>query len=272
MIDLHQHPGHFEKTVEDIIRHTEALGGGMTVLLPGSWKGPEDAVARTEECREAAAAHPDELLWFCCAHPEDPDALRRVEEWARAGACGFGEHKVGLLCDDARSVELYRAAGRLGLPVLVHFEDANYNTGFERFADVLEKLPETTFIGHAQTWWANVSAADAGRSDYPKEPVKPGGLTDRWLSDYSHLYADLSAGSGLNACERDKGFYRGFIRRHGEKLIFGTDCPCRDGRGGGWEQGVCYGERMLTRLRELCDEETFLAVTEGNLKRLLALG
>jgi len=244
----------------------------MAVLLPGSTRGAEDAALRTEECREAAAAHPDELHWFCCAHPEDPDACKRVEEWAKAGAKGFGEHKVGLPCDDARSVELYRLAGSLGLPVLVHFEDANYNTAFERFADVLEKLPGTKFIGHAQTWSANISAPDKGRSDYPKEPVTEGGLTDAWLGEYPNLYADLSAGSGLNACERDRDFYKDFVRRHREKLIFGTDCPCRDGRGGGWERGTCFGEKMLSRLRELCDEETFRAIAEGNLKRLLGLG
>ncbi len=272
MIDLHQHPGHFEKTVEDIIRHTDALGGRMAVLLPGSTRGAEDAAERTEVCREAASAHPEKLLWFCSPHPEDPDAAKRLEEWAKAGARGFGEHKVGLPCDDERSVKLYRLAGRLGLPVLIHFEDANYNTSFERFARVLEELPGTDFIGHAQTWWASISAADRGRSDYPKEPVQSGGLTDTWLSDYPNLYADLSAGSGLNACERDKDFYRGFIARHKEKLIFGTDCPCRDGRGGGWKQGTCFGERMLANLRKLSGEDVFQAITEGNLKRLLKLG
>lgn len=272
MIDLHQHPTHFDKTVEDIVRHTEALGCRKSVLLPVN-RAEKACICTTEMCRDAAQARPDRLLWFCVARPDDPGALRKIEAWAKEGAAGFGEHKVELPCDDARSVEIYRLCGELGLAVLLHFEDANYNTGFERFEAVMGKCPKTTFIGHAQTWWANLSAADRGRSDYPKEKVVPGGLTDRWLADFPNLYADLSAGSGLNACERDVEFYRGFLHRRRRKLIFGTDCPCRDGRGAGWEQKTCYGERMLARLRDLCESPgAFEDVTEQNLLRILRPG
>lgn len=271
MIDLHQHPGHLGKTIDDVLAHSEALGADRTVLL--ATNNPDsDGVISLEDCRGAAQAHPDTFLWFCVAAPDDAEAAKHVEAWAKAGAKGFGEHKVRLPCDDARSVELYRLCGRLALPVLIHFEDANYNTGFESFEAVLEKLPGTTFIGHAQTWWANISAADRGRSDYPKEPIEPGGLTDRWLAAYPHLYADLSAGSGLNACERDEDFYADFIRRHRKKLLFATDCPCLDGHGRGWKGGICFGERMLAHLRELCESDgAFEDITEGNLKRVLGL-
>jgi len=271
MIDLHQHPSHFNKTVEDVLAHTEGLGGGMAVLLPVN--RPKGLVEATSEtCRQAAEAHPDRLLWFCAFDPNDPDALKHIEACAEIGAKGFGEHKMPMPCDDSHSMEVYRLCGELGLPVLIHFEDANYNTGFERFEAVLKEFPKTDFIGHAQTFWANISAADAGRSDYPKEPIQAGGLTDRWLSDYPNLWADLSAGSGLNACERDVEFYRGFLSRHRKKLLFATDCPCRDGHGAGWDKGICYGEKMLARLRELTEnDETFKDVTEGNLRRLLGL-
>ncbi len=64
---------------------------------------------------------------------------------------------------------------------------------------MLKKYPKVNFIGHAQTWWANV---DRGHKDqkilYPKTKVTPGGLTDRLLSDYPNMFGDLSAGSGLN--------------------------------------------------------------------------
>ncbi len=273
MIDLHQHPGHFDKTIDDILAHMEGLGARMSVLLPTNRREAEEVSMTTELCREGAEKHPDKFVWFSAPRPEDPEALKQLEAFVEGGACGFGEHKVRLACDDPRSMELYRLAGELGVPVLIHFEDANYNTGFENFEKVLKALPDTTFIGHAQTWWANISSADAGRSDYPKERVAPGGLTDRWLTDYPNLYADLSAGSGLNACERDEEFYRGFLERHRKKLLFATDCPCKDGHGAGWEKGICYGERMLARLRELCEsEDAFEDITEGNLKRLLQLG
>jgi len=272
MIDLHQHPGHLGKTIDDILTHMEGLGVRISVLLPTNRREAEGASMRTEPCREGARKYPDKFAWFCAPHPEDSDALRKLEGLVEQGACGFGEHKVRLACDDPRSMAIYNSCGELGVPVLIHFEDANYNTGFERFETVLKALPKTTFIGHAQTFWANISSADAGRSDYPKGRVTPGGLTDRWLADYPNLYADLSAGSGLNACERDEEFYRGFLARHRKKLLFATDCPCRDGHGAGWEKGICFGEKMLAHLHELCEsEDAFEDITEGNLKSVLGI-
>ena len=272
MIDLHQHIGHMGKSVEDILSHMEGLGVRMSVLLPTNRRESELSEAGAS-CREAAEAQPDKFGWFTAPHPEEDDAADRLRADVAAGACGFGEHKVRLACDDPHSMALYRLAGELGVPVLIHFEDANYNTGFENFGNVLRALPDTTFIGHAQTFWASISAADAGRSDYPKEPVTPGGLTDRWLTEYPNLFADLSAGSGRNACERDPEFYRDFIKRHRPRLLWGTDCPCTDGHGAGWEKGICFGEQLLAYLRDLCeDDETFEDVTGNNLKRVLGLG
>ena len=44
----------------------------------------------------------------------------------------------------------------------------------------------------------------------------------RW-AEYDNLYADLSAGSGYNAMTRDPEFTLGFIDRHWQKLLWGTD-------------------------------------------------
>lgn len=55
---------------------------------------------------------------------------------------------------------------------------------------------------------------------------------DRLLGDYSNLYGDFSAGSGLNAITRDPDFARGFLNRHRRRLIWGSDCDCRDGEKG----------------------------------------
>jgi hypothetical protein len=54
--------------------------------------------------------------------------------------------------------------------------------------------------------------------------VTAGGLTDRYLADYPNMFGDLSAGSGLNALTRDEDFTRGFLERHQDKLLFGSDC------------------------------------------------
>src|SRR5260370_18691026 len=81
---------------------------------------------------------------------------------------------------------------------------------------------------------------------YPKGPVTPGGITDRLLSDYPNVYADSSAGSGLNALLRDEGHARAFLVRHQDKLMFGSDCSDSDGSGPG-----CSGSQGIAALKRL---------------------
>ncbi len=76
--------------------------------------------------------------------------------------------------------------------------------------------------------------------------VTPGGLTDRYLTDYPNMFGDLSAGSGLNALNRDPEFTRDFLQRHQDKLMFGSDCNDDIGRGLG-----CQGARTIYTVREL---------------------
>ena len=81
---------------------------------------------------------------------------------------------------------------------------------------------------------------------YPLGPVTPGGLTDRLLTDYPNMFGDLSAGSGLNALNRDEEFTRGFLERHQDKLLYGSDCNDNIGRGPG-----CQGWRTIETLKRL---------------------
>jgi predicted TIM-barrel fold metal-dependent hydrolase len=60
------------------------------------------------------------------------------------------------------------------------------------------------------------------------------------------MYGDLSAGSGLNALARDKNFARGFVTRHQDKLLFGSDCNDRDGGG-----PSCLGAQIIAAIRRL---------------------
>ena len=108
--------------------------------------------------------------------------------------------------------------------MLLHFQHDRYNTSYERFPRILEKFPKVNFIGHAQTFWANIDAKHPDQKMlYPKGPVTAGGLTDKYLSDYPNLFGDLSAGSGHNALNRDLEFTRSFIARRQDRLMFGTD-------------------------------------------------
>jgi len=84
------------------------------------------------------------------------------------------------------------------------------------------------------------------KNNYPKGKVMPGGLSDRYLSDYPNLYGDMSAGSGLNALVRDEDHGRGFIERHKDRLMFGSDCADRAGFG-----PTCSGSMMIAAIRRL---------------------
>ena len=132
-----------------------------------------------------------------------------------------------------------------------------HSVGLYELSEPLKKFlkayPQVTFIGHAQTWWSNISSAGEPADLYPIGKVTPGGLTDRLLADYPNLYGDLSAGSGLNAIRRDPEFSRGFLARHRHKLIWGSDCPCQDGSGGGWKQKMCIGRECLNQLWRLTE-------------------
>jgi predicted TIM-barrel fold metal-dependent hydrolase len=124
-----------------------------------------------------------------------------------------------------------------------------------------------TFIGHAQTWWGNIDGKLDPRSLYPKTAVTPGGLTDRWLADYSNMYADMSAGSGLNALLRDEENARAFLKRHQNKLLYGSDCPDRDGQG-----AKCSGSQQIAAIRRLApDAEAIRRILYGNAARVLKM-
>jgi len=153
------------------------------------------------------------------------------------------------------------------VPVLLHFEFGTYNLGFERFHKVLERFPQVNFIGHAQTWWGNIDKNLDPRVMYPKTPVTPGGLTDRWLSDYHNMYGDLSAGSGLNALLRDEEHARGFLKRHQDTLLYGSDCSDRDGQG-----AKCSGSQQIAAIRRLApDAQAIRKIFYGNAARVLKM-
>ena len=120
------------------------------------------------------------------------------------GAVGIGEMKFHVAVDFPEMHRVYKLAEEMRVPVLIHFEHETYNTGIERFESILKAYPKVNFIGHAQTWWGNISADLNPLEPYPKGPVKTGGLTDRLLSNCPNMYGDLSAGSGLNSLTRDR--------------------------------------------------------------------
>jgi predicted TIM-barrel fold metal-dependent hydrolase len=280
IVDIHQHLGYSGRPDEALLAHQRAIGATTTILLPagraaagpsthgGVANGLQAQALGNEECYQFVRAHRNAFLFGANDVPDLADATREIERNVKRGAKLIGEQKFGVECDSPEMQKIYALAGELNVPVLMHWQFQMYNYGFERFHKMLEKFHRVKFLGHAQTWWAHIDRNHLDQTVmYPKGPVMRGGLTDRYLTDYPNMYGDLSAGSGLNALTRDEEFARDFVTRHRDKLIFGSDCSCRDGGG-----PKCLGSQIIGAIRRLAsDQQTERKLLYENAKTVFRL-
>jgi uncharacterized protein len=275
LIDCHLHINHFNRTIEDTILHMDATGTDRAFILPLE-TGEGGVVLHSETVLHAFHTYKDRVIPFCQSDIRRPDVLDRLRAYHLLGCRGVGEQKEHLPLNDPRVEAVIALCDELDWPITIHFQDTEtgYNQGLADYLEgYLQKYKRVRIIGHAQTWWANISAdvPPASQTLYPTGPVKPGGLLDRLLSEYPNLYADLSAGSGYGALTRDEEFTAGFIERHPKQLLFGSDCPCFDGKGGSFKEGVCYSTQLQAFLKRMVTDQQVLADIFAN-NALRALG
>ncbi len=184
--------------------------------------------------------HSHRFVLGYCPPPRLPNAPA-VFEVAHGihGVRVCGEWKYRMLIDDPRCLELFRTAGRLGCPVVLHldvpylhdprtgrlaYQPSWYGGTVENLERALVACPETTFIGHAPGFWREISGdADQDPAVYPTGPVVPGGRLHGLFERNPNLYADLSAGSALGALKRDRDHARELLCRFADRLLFGRD-------------------------------------------------
>ncbi len=260
IIDIHQHTNYRDRTVAQLVAHQKTMGVTQTILLPAGTPvdRPSTGGGKHNYLGGVGAGGNESVLAMSRQYPKEfffgandvtdlPEARGEVAKYLDLGGIIIGEQKFGVELDSAESQTLYKLAAEHRVPILLHLQHGTYNLGFERLHKMLEKYPQTTFIGHAQTWWANI---DKNHTDqrvlYPKGKVTPGGLTDRYLADYPNMFADMSAGSGLNALTRDEDHTRGFLDRHQDKILYGSDCDDRVGSG-----PACSGSQTIAAIRKL---------------------
>src|SRR5690606_14298309 len=116
------------------------------------------------ECYLFAREHKKEFRFGACEVPDLPDATLELEKYLKRGAVVIGELKFGVECDSPEMQKIYQVAQDYNVPVLLHFLHKIFNHGFDRFYKMLEKYPKVNFIGHAQTWWANIDKNLASQS------------------------------------------------------------------------------------------------------------
>jgi len=273
VIDIHHHT---RRTPESDFEHLNGVGIPRANLLTNA-----RAVGRAKAMIEE---HPNRFTYFVSADIAQPEGLDLLTKLVKDGAGGLGEIKLHLPLDGPEMRRLYAVAAELNVPVLIHFQEVEHAPGegnfawnFPKLGGILKEFSGTTFIGHADNFWANISADVPTDSAYPQGRVKPGGLSDRWLGEYPNLYGDLAAGSGNNSLNRDIEFAASFVERHQDKLMFGSDCPCADGHGKGQNQtfyparlhGECLARNTLATLKKITSPDIFRKITWQNATRVL---
>lgn len=282
IIDIHQHTSYRQRGVDALLAHQKAMGVTHTILLPagssvsrastgdGKYNGLGGVGAGgNESVMVMSRQHPGEYFFGANEVTDLPGARTEIRKYLDLGALMIGEQKFDVECDSAESQTLYALAGEYNVPILMHFQHGTYNRGFERLHRMLEKFPGTTFIGHAQTWWANIDRNHTNQASlYPGGKVQAGGLTDRYLADYANMFADMSAGSGLNALTRDEDHAAGFLDRHRDKILYGSDCADSEGSG-----PRCQGAQTIATIRKLApDKAAERKILYENAKKLFRIG
>jgi predicted TIM-barrel fold metal-dependent hydrolase len=271
IVDCHHH---LRRAPEANIAHLDGCGVSNFLALARENSG--------EQIEAIRAQYPGRVLgWFASADITKPEAESLLTNAVKKGAAGFGEIKFHVEAAGPELRRMYALAAELKVPILIHFQEVPhtptegvFSTGFKNFEALLKAYPKTRFIGHADAFWANVSADYANEVAYPTGKIKPGGVTDKLLGDYANLFGDLSANSGNNALSRDPEFTEGFLKRHQDKLIFGSDCSCSDGKGGGISQannptasrlaGKCVARETLALLKRSTPPPIFRKLTWEN--------
>jgi Amidohydrolase len=323
VVDVHNHLGRWLShdgdwlvpDVEALLATMEAAGVRHVVNLDGRW-GDELAanLARYDD------AHPDRFSTFChvdwsqLATDDDAGAVTdrltaSLADSARAGAKGVKVWKdLGLTVrdvsgalvtpDDARVVAVLRAAGDLGLPVLIHSADpvAFFDPldatnerweelqehpdwwfgadGYPTFAELMGALdrllgacPDTTFVGaHVGCWAEDLDAVGGFLARHPNWNVDLGGRlaeVGRQPRRFARFVADfpdrvLFGTDGFPPDADEYRRYYRFLQTADEHFEYSGDAVPPQGR---WAVSGC----------DLPDD-LLAAVYAGNADRLLGVG
>ncbi|MBQ8685603.1 MAG: amidohydrolase family protein [Clostridia bacterium] len=253
IIDTHNHPDWYHMTMDRFLEDMEKTGIEKTWLLSceipeGDYNPYEAAIIPLfdqakknipfERCVPYYEKHPDKFILGYAPDPHDPLALEKLTYAMKAyGVRVCGELKYRMMLDDYDAIRLYRFCGKNNLPVVVHIQKPVEHVGdkyprdrwwyggdIDSFERAIKACPETTFIGHAQSFWSEISGDGKGDTDlYPTGKIVEGGKLIKLLDTYPNLYCDISAGSGRNALTRDPEFAVKFLTKYADRILFARD-------------------------------------------------
>lgn len=292
VVDSHMHVNYHGLDAHAVVAEMDAFGIDLAWILTWYLPASEDVPSAhrafsplnkradgthaglvLRDVIEACRAFPERFVAGYCPCPSEENAPELFEAaYHTHGVRVCGEWSYRMLLDDPRSIELFRKAGSLSCPVVLHL-DVPYlpdSTGKQIYQPhwyggmpgplerALQACPQTIFIGHAPGFWRYISGdAERDPAMYPQGPIEAGGELLRLMDTYENLYADLSAGSGLGALRRDREHGRAFLLRYVDRLLFGRDAP---------------GNDLQSFLREMdLPEEAFYKIISYNAQRLVPM-
>jgi len=186
IIDAHQHVFWHGRSDADLIADMDDHGIDVAWLL--TWEIPPDESFESWKCFNPAVIRPDGLnpglvLWDVlkardhypdrfvvgyCPDPrlkDAPELLESAYHMHEARVCG--EWKFRMLIDDPRCLNLFRKAGELGCPVVVHLDVPYLPDGKggwtyypNWYGGTVENLP-----------WGAARQADGGLPEPPRRPL-----------------------------------------------------------------------------------------------------
>ena len=263
IIDSHNHTYYHGLNADDVIGEMDAFGIDVCWLLtwyhpPGEHVPSSHRVFNPENARpdgthagivlddvtRSRDQYPDRFVSGYCPCPTEGDPAALLEAAVRShGVRVCGEWSYRTVLDDPRAIKLFQAAGEMSLPVVLHidtpylpdasgnriYQDVWYGGDIDCLERALKVCPNTVFIGHAPGFWRHISGdAPTDTQMYPDGPILPGGKLFDLFDMYPNLWADLSAGSGLNALRRDSEHAVRFITTYHDRLLYGRDATGND--------------------------------------------
>lgn len=241
---MHESPPHRKRGAhayalpEQLIARYDQLDIECAVLLPGV--NPECAhmPQSNEEVLDVCRKYPGRFVPFCNIDPRamsnSLDApLNELMEYYRDRGCkGIGEVCANMPIRHPMVQNLFKHAEAAGLPLTFHLAaqlGGMYGLydepGLPGLEYSLQRFPKLKFLGHSQTFWAEMARLEIPRDryGYPDYPVREEGVVPKLMRKYPNLLGDLSAGSGCNALQRDPDYAAGFLVEFQDRLFFGTD-------------------------------------------------
>ena len=290
LIDIHAHcckprattrqNGGFHPSPEQLVAMLDENGIDMAVVLCTVSPEWRYTYVMPEETLESCATYPDRLIPFCSLDPRmllnstEADFGPHLRSYTEQGFRGVGEYMPNIPFDDPLNMNVFGYVAEFRLPLTFHIGPTiggcygvYDELGLPRLERVLKTFPDLVLLGHSQPFWAEISAdvTDETRGGYPLGPVTPGRVVEL-MREYPNLCGDLSAGSGLNAIQRDPEFGYQFMEEFQDRLFFGTDiCNVPQET-----PAVPYFRELREKL--LISDEAFEKITWRNADRLLGLG